>query len=245
MRVLHSTISSTTYNRAYLVRAWDQRVGLQDYERYGFAQFFYLTVTGHVEASMAEVMERRLMYMRTMFSELRDKSLTWKVEEKDVSYPYTPLYKSLQGAVGSFEERLGYASLESLSQMFQELFDVKLKELMGDLNPDLQALAKLRNVFAHGRGLWLQYENTDDNLLVLDQNPLQQPAQRLLGAGILKTLRVSGREEQAFRAAFYGDAALLYFLEKARAIEERLQTVLVFPPEREVPLMVRLPELHA
>lgn len=82
-------------------------------------------------------------------------------------------------------------------------------------------------------------------MLVLDQNPLQQPAQRLVAAGILKTLRISAREEQGFRAAFYGDSALLYFLDKARNIEERLQTVLVFPPEQEIPMMVRLPQLQA
>lgn len=243
MKLLHSTISSTTYNRAYLLKAWAARGDLQDYERYGFAQFIYLTITGHLEACMGEVIDHRLMYMRSMTRELRDKSVTYEKDGERISHAYRPLYDSLQGVLVHFQRRAVKAPLENLSELFQDLFGVKMPDLLKDLHPDLKALAALRNVFAHGRDLWMEFEQSDENLLILDQNPLKLPAERLYAAGVLKSLRVDARTHNEFRAAFYSDAALLYFLAQARSIETALKAVLVLPPETEMPIMVSLPEL--
>lgn len=243
MKLLYSTISSTTYNRAYLVKVWDGRGGLQDSERYGFAQFIYLTITGHLEACMGELIDRRLMYVRSMTRELRDKSVSYEKDGQQISHAYGPLYESLQGALDHFQRKAARAPLDNLSELFQDLFGVKMPDLLKDLHPDLKALAALRNVFAHGRDLWMEFDQSDANLLVLDQNPLKLPAERLYAAGILKSLRVDAKTHHEFRVAFYSDAALLHFLAQARRIEGVLKALLVYPPETEMPLMVSLPEI--
>lgn len=245
MQRLHSTVSTTTYNRAYLVKAWEHRSTLGEHERHGFAQFFYLTIASHVEACMGEIIERRLMYTRTLVREVRDQSFSWKKEGVEVSHSAAPLYSALRGVVEHFARKAEKAPLEPLSEYFQDLFGVKLPSLLGELHSDLKALASLRNVFAHGRSLWLEFEQSERNLVVLEQNPLQLPAQRLYAAGILKSLQIDGDDHHEFRTAFYSDPALLYFLDRAKRIETLFKGQLTFEPERDMPLMVSLPELQA
>lgn len=50
-------------DKAYLAKAWAVRAELTDYERRGFAQFFYLTVCGHLEAVLVAHIKARLFSM--------------------------------------------------------------------------------------------------------------------------------------------------------------------------------------
>ena len=189
--MLHSTsVSTTTFSRAYLQRAWEQRETLAAYERNGFAQFFYLTTTGHLEASMAEIMDRRIMYTRSVVSRMKNQSFQWGNKLDEPSYPTRPIHDSLMNILLHFNRKIEKAPLDSLIELFQDLFALKLPDLLGEAYQDLKALASLRNIFAHGRVFRLAFEQDEENnVLSLDKNPLQLPAQRLLAAGVLTTLR--------------------------------------------------------
>ena len=241
---LSSSISTTNFSRAYLRRAWETRSTLADYEKNGFAIFFYLTVTGHVEASMVELMERRLMYTRSVVSRHKEGAFSWAGTDSPL-FPTRPIHDTLMSVIAHFARRIDKASLDSLIELFQDVFAVQLSETLGDSYLDLKALAGLRNVFAHGREMWLKFVQDEANLLSLDRNPLQLPAQRLLAAGVLSTLEFDSRTHNEFQRAFFSDAAMLYFLGRAREIESKLKDVLAFAPEMQVPLMVALPNLTA
>ncbi|MEI6847774.1 MAG: hypothetical protein WCK32_07030 [Chlorobiaceae bacterium] len=145
----------------------------------------------------------------------------------------------------AFEKKAETATLEKIKSVFSQIFDIDLKNTLGDLNSDLEALAKLRNIFAHGNDLWLQFEQTEENRMSLDKNPLQLPAQRLLTAGILKNLRFDGRNNHEFMTIFYHDDAMLYFLDKSQKIELTLKSFCI-PFETELPFMIfPLPDLKA
>lgn len=243
MEKLRSTITTTTslaisttiFNRAYLECAWKQRSQLTDYERNGFSQYFYLTVTGHLEASMSELIEHRQMFIRTMASPLKDTS---------VENSFLPIYESLKGVLGHFGRKVDKAALESLIELFQDIFAIKLKDVLGDeLHKDLKALSSLRNVFAHGRDLQYRFDQTVDNRLILEETPLQPPAHRLLAAGILKNLNFNRHTYHELQTALYSDSAMLYFLNAAQEIESKLKELLVSPLETDIPLMVSLPIL--
>jgi hypothetical protein len=243
MKILSSSVSTTTFSRAYLQRAWETRSTLADNERNGFAIFFYLTVTGHVEATMVELMERRLMYTRSVVAQHRKGNFSWGNAKEEPDYPTLPIHDTLMSLVAHFVRRIDKAPLDALIELFQDVFAVQLPNMLGDTHQDLKALASLRNVFAHGRDLWLRFNQDDDNLLSLEKNPLQLPAQRLLAAEVLTTLQFDARTHRDFQRAFFSDAAMLYFLGKAQEVENKLKGVLAFIPEKELPLMVSLPDL--
>lgn len=58
-----SRISSGTYGKAFLAKAWEMREDLLDYERRRFAQFFYLTVCGHLESVIISHIKMRLFFI--------------------------------------------------------------------------------------------------------------------------------------------------------------------------------------
>lgn len=232
-----TSISTTAFSRAYLKKAWETRDTLTDYERRGFAQFFYLTIAGHVEAVMVELISLRLMYIRSATNVMQAPS-TFK------EHSIKPLRDSLDSILNGFEIRVEHAPLKPLISLFQEAFALKLSKLLGkDLFAELDALADLRNIFAHGRQLSLDFEYTDENYLNLEGNPLENPAKRLVMAGILSHLKFDGTNHQEFQRAFFSDAAMLHFFRKAGEIETKLKTVLTYPPELKASLMISLSKL--
>jgi len=245
MKILSASVSTTTFSRAYLQRAWEQRNTLAEYERNGFAQFVYLTITGHLEASMVELMNRRIMYARSVLSPMRAGNCRWGEKAEAPSVPTRPIHDSLMSLLAHFDRKIDKAALDGLIELFQDVFAVKLTDLLAESHQYLKALASLRNVFAHGRDFWIAFGQDDQNALSLGRNPLQLPAQRLLAANVLTTLHFDAWTHPDFQKAFFSDAAMLYFLGKARHIEALLKTVLTFDPEKEVPLMVALPDLLA
>jgi hypothetical protein len=239
--VIRSSISTTQYSRAYLLHAWSTRVGLAPYARYGFGQFIYLTITGHVEASMGEIIERRLASISQMAYAAKDGALTMQNQGESVTHSYGPVYPSLRGILGRVARDIDNGPLDKLKELFQDVFAVKLSDALGDLNLDLAALSKLRNVFAHGRELVARFG--ESRKMTFDDNPLQLPAQRLLASGIFKNLEIDAWAHDEFQATFYSDDALRYFYDRARQIEEKLKGFLTFPPETFMPLMISLPDL--
>lgn len=245
MKIVSSSISTTTFGRAYLQRAWESRSTLTEYERNGFAIFFYLTVTGHVEATMAELIERRLMYSRSVTNKLRDETFKWETQDDEPGYATLPIHDTLVSLISNFMRQLDRSSLNDLITLIQDVFAIKLSDLLEEAYLDLKALANLRNVFAHGRDFWLRFNQNEANLLSLDDNPLQLAAQRLSAAKVLSTLKLDAWTHPDFQRALFSDAAMLYFLGRAREIESRLKGLLSFAPEHDIPLMVSLPDLHA
>jgi hypothetical protein len=80
-----------------------------------------------------------------------------------------------------------------------------------ELKKDLDALASLRNYFAHGRSL--QFKLPPDSIREsnLDSNNLKQPVERLHAAGIIKKMGFTSRDYTEILAQLYSDDAVLYF----------------------------------
>ncbi|RRS02486.1 hypothetical protein EIP75_20675 [Aquabacterium soli] len=245
MPVLDVSISTTLFNRAYLERAWQARHELAEYERNGFSQFFYLTVTGHMEAFLSKIIETRLGFVFSVSTSLKEATFDWNSNGVKSTHPTEPIFESLRGILFNFERKIEKAPLQNLIELFQDIFCIKLSNTLGELNSDLNALANLRNIFAHGRNLWLSFEQNEENCISLDQNPLQLPAQRLFAAKILPSLRLDPSNYTNLQKAFYSDEGMLYFLNKAREIEGILKNTLSFPPEQDMPILISLPALKA
>jgi hypothetical protein len=138
------------------------------------------------------------------------------------------------------------APLNRLMEHHNMLFSPSLLDLLGkDLHADLLALAQLRNLFAHGREFFLEFDDPFAGHATLDANPIQAPALRLHKAGIIKDLKITGQNHDVFQSAFYSDDALLYFHSAVRQIEQKLSANVTFLPEKRLWTVDPLPELTA
>ena len=113
-------ISTSVFNKAYLKRAWAERGALADYERRGFAQFFYLTICGHLESLIAEVIKARLRSIRTMLPWDQLGVMEYTKDGERYSCSLQPLVSSLFALLGSSEETAEQAPFEQLRKLYSK-----------------------------------------------------------------------------------------------------------------------------
>jgi hypothetical protein len=239
-------ISTNTFSKAYLAVAWKSRNELQDYERRGFGQFFYLTICGHIESLLSVIIKQRVDSIKLMVR--WDELPSWKytVEGQVHNCKIDPLVESLWNIMSVMNSECENAPLGKLTELYNKVFSRKISEIIEkDLSDDLNALVSLRNLFAHGRDLFIDF---DDSLEKgnLDTSPLKKPAERLHLAGIIEISNLKSNLVE-FHSAFYSDKALLYFYNSVQRIEKKLLSSMDFLPEKvSIPiyLLSPLPDLE-
>jgi len=245
MKLVRTQTSTTTFSRAYLERAWSDRARLNAMERRGFAVFFYMTITAHLEACIVEVISSRIDSSRWAIRHMPEQTGTLSDDSDAKGIALRPFHDALASLLRGIARRIEKAALDSLIDLFKEVFARDLVAVLGDGYQDLIALSRIRNVFAHGRQYVLHFGPEDENLLTLEGSPLEEAAKRLRGAGVIKSLAIEGTDHEEFTQTLFSDEALLYFLGRARMIEASLKAMVPFEAEHGPPLMVSLPELNA
>ena len=241
-------ISTTTYSKAYLAVAWQSRHQLKDYERRGFAQFVYLTMSAHLEGALAELLRKRCDSLRYMVRWETLPSMQFTQDKQKHLCDLKPLYESLLRVLTALEEESHTAPLTKLTELYNVLFSPSVRDIVGkELHEDLLALASLRNLFAHGRDFFLEFEDPFNVAAYasLDSNPIQRPALRLHAAGVIKDLKITGQTHGDFQSAFFADDALLYFYRAVEQIEQKLSEAMTFLPEKSMWHYPKLPKLEA
>ncbi|MGB3790379.1 MAG: hypothetical protein WA949_20390 [Phormidesmis sp.] len=225
---------TTGFNKSYLAIAWNSRHSLTESERRGFSQFFYLTISSHVESLLAKIIGARVRSIQslTVFSPVPGGAAT---EETLASYREheSLVRESFSGVVSSLRVEVETAPLNKLIMLYKRMFQKSLRDVVGrELYDDLDALASLRNTVAHGRDLYLEFEDERRNPedfygpITLDGNPLKKASERLLKSGVLSisVTDIDPLKWYEFIAYFYCDAALLYFHDAVIQIEDSLRS---------------------
>jgi len=241
-------ISTTVYSKAYLAVAWKSRHLLKDYERRGFAQFIYLTISAHIESVLAELIRRRLYSISRMLHWEKLPPQKFRDGDTEHTCDLKPIYESLLRTIDALKDESHSAPLMKLKEMYDVLFAPKIRDVVGkELHEDMMALSAFRNLFAHGRDLFLEFEDifSLSSAATLDSNPVQQPAKRLYAAGIIKDLKITGGNYLDFQASLFSDEALLYFHAATEQIETKLFEAIAHLPEQSMPMMMqKLPKLE-
>lgn len=240
-------VSSSIYGKAFLAKAWDARGELLEYERRGFAQFFYLTLCGHFESVLMNRIKARLRFVHTSPWQLVG-SIKWTIEATEHICSLEPVVASVRHMASRLTEEVENAPLTKLTSVFGTVFPESLRTVLGhELLNDINALAALRNIFAHGRDLVMEFEGEDLSSLRgnLDDNPLKFPAQRLQAAGVIDSFDITGSNHHAFMSNFFSDAAMLHFYRAVRSAEEKINSFGSFIPEEMWFDTPPLPELRA
>jgi hypothetical protein len=222
-------ISTTVFSKAYLAIAWKSRDDLTGYEKRGFVQFSYLTICEHVESLLSSIIKRRIDSIKHMLHWDKLPPIQFKNEDKIHYCELEPLVESLLRVLSRVADDTENAPLSKLIDLYSKVFSQSLKEVVGkELHEDLTALASLRNLFAHGRDLFIEFDAPFAEKATLDKNPLQKPAQRLHQVGIIKDFNITGQNYDEFQTLFFSDEALLYFYQAVQKIEESLMNSIGF-----------------
>ncbi|MBU1426288.1 MAG: hypothetical protein KKH12_13995 [Gammaproteobacteria bacterium] len=243
-RTSSPTISNS---KSFLAKAWEARKELLDKEKRGFAQFFYLTLCGHIESELSKVICLRLFFIRRGVNWEDAPPVIHSDNGTDQECSNGPLAASIRQMAEKLEAEVESAPLLRLIDIFSRVFPENLQDILGsELSKDMLALGAIRNVFAHGRNLIMDFEDGEDlNSFkgTLDRNPLQKPAERLKLAGIIENLDINLRNIHDFHSKFYGDEAMLYFYRAAQSIETKLGSFSTYLPEQNMSGLSTLPPL--
>lgn len=223
---------TSDFGKAFLTRMWRERSTLNDRERRGLAQFFYLTVLGHLEYTIAQHIHARIFTLLTGFEWENLGPHTHTFDNVEKQHDSKPIGRTMRRALVAINKETSKAALMKLVELHNDVFEIPIAKRIGkELWDDLDALVQLRNIFAHGRELVVEVEGTPPGKGVLDGNPIQKPAKRLHAAGILADLSFNTMTHGDFTLRFYSDEALLYFYKKAQLIEAELLRTMEFEPE--------------
>lgn len=240
------TSPTNRYSKSYLAKAWVGRKDLPENERRGFAQFFYITICGHLESLIVSIIKARLRFVSTFVR--WDELPAFKYEDDDGEHYYSlePIIQSVKQISKLLEKEVEAATLSKLISLYARVFPDNLKKIIGtDLYDDIESLAVLRNIFAHGGDMFMEFEIDEGSTFTgyLDGNPLNKPVDRLIRAGVIKNKQINGNNHGEFHAIFYSDEAMLYFYKAVQAIETSLASASNFIPEQILHTKEKLPSL--
>ncbi|MDD5214092.1 MAG: hypothetical protein PHQ03_00950 [Methylococcales bacterium] len=240
MAIKKSTIQSGRYGKSFIERVWNDRGSLDENEKRGFAQFFYINMCSHIEDVLMTIIEARLNSINTICEgHTRGiiPSIPWRVGN-DEPQSTKPLFESMQHITSKIKQKISKSALsgliDSYNEVFPDGFDKKLR-------CDLEALAALRNIFAHGRAIFVEFD-TDGNA-TLEKNPLEEPTKRLKTAGIITEDITSLNYSDSLIPQFFSDEAMFYFYSVVKDAEMEIRNKNSFCPESSFLHISKLPEL--
>jgi hypothetical protein len=245
----YSAVPTALYSSAFLAKAWEGRSQLNEFERRGFAQFFYATICGHLENVFAAHITARIRVALIVIKWDSFAPATLNDSGMIKQCSLQPVTDSIKSVLSHLLDELEVATLDKLTKLYATVFAKPLTDAIGlELHQDLKALAAIRNLFVHGRDFYLEFKDLGPVVpmkfeLTLDSHPLQHAADQLYKASIIKRLDLDGTTHDELRAAFYSDEGLLYFHKAVREIEEQLKAHRDFQPENNFAHFTPLPPL--
>jgi len=237
---------TNNHSKAFIAYVWGIRAELEESQRRGFYQFLYLTICAHIESLLFSIIKARLHSIQATWYSIPPMNYT----ENNISslQDRKVVVESGLKIIKSLEKDIEKASLDKLIEIHNKIFKRKLSELISrKLYEDLKALPSLRNSFAHGRDLFLEFklDAFSTEKLDFDSNPLKPAFDRLVRANIAENISSFNFENyNDLIALFYSDNACLYFYNAIQEIEKELNNSIEFPPEKRRRFSVALPNLE-
>ena len=222
--------SPSSYNsHAFLSRMWLDRNSLSAVERKGFVQFFYLTLCGHTESVIAEVIRTRISDARVAIRPDTVPPLKFKSGERLELVSSAPLVESVLQIALALSREAQSAPLSKLIELVSKVFPGKLRDAIGAATyDDLNALAALRNLFAHCRDIIVEFEIITGG--ITDWGALEVPIKVLKSAKIVPDQIFGGHNWNELVDVIYSDAAMRYFHSAAQKVECELYRLSNYGP---------------
>jgi hypothetical protein len=117
-------------------------------------------MSAHLEGVLAELLRQRCHSLRSMVYWEALPPMQFTEGEQKHLCDLKPLYESLLRVVAALEDESHTATLTKLIELYNVVFSPGVRDIVGkELHEDLLALASLRNLFAHGRDFFLEFED--------------------------------------------------------------------------------------
>lgn len=225
------------YSKSFLQMVWANRAQLEERERRGLIQFLYLTACSHIEHVLQELISARLQFVSERINWTASSLQTLHGPLPNDEGGLNPVAWTIVCMANSLITQARSAPIQKLQEIYSNIYPTSFKAVVGpELHKDLEALAKVRNHFAHGRQLIVEFNSpppylpTDHDRLEADvtKSSLHHAYERLKAIGIQFPEVVNMANRQEWMAVIYSDQAVKYFLRSCTQAEEKLLSANAF-----------------
>lgn len=244
-------VSPTLYNTAFITRIWGLHRTFEETEKRGFYQFAYLATCIHVENMLSSIISKRLDSAYGTIQYVVPASITYTENNITDECNQSPIFNSILDIISKLKNDVESATITKLIELYNKIFNQNFRKLIGaELDDDLQGLASLRNLFGHGRKMFVEFtgestNSTSNGEFILDKKSLEKPFKRLWKAGIIeKYSNIDGDNFSEFLGSIYNDKVFLYFYKTSQEIEKILENSMDYRPEKGSLFFKHLPDLE-
>jgi len=246
MAVGKSSIPTHVFGKAYLEKAWQTRKELNEEEFKGFAQYFYLTLCGHIEAVLVAIITARLNSIE---------HLKWNSEQfmkcqnngSEEYYSLNPVYKSIVNIAEKLANEVGVAPLGKLIELYNKVFSEKLNMVLEkEIYQDLDCLLTLRNIFAHGRSFVMEMEFAENSIYPVgfEGNTIHNIINRLTSLKLIVAEEMTGQNYTDYLFSMYTDSVMSHFYSSVEKMENILFNRIELEPEKWRYFVKSLPKIY-
>ena len=209
-----SGINTVYYSRAFISKLWIDRAKFSDYERRGFYQFLYITACGHLESVIADYLKGVLRI--PLFnskpkngSEYPIRSVIREGNTQPVSMEFE--MRAIEGLIKKTVEDIEKSPFSKLESFHQTIVGKTLRNVVGnELHDALKGLVSVRNLFAHGRELYIDITDSLEADLSFEQHPIETAIKSLKQANLF-TVNDDVLDANDIKSIIYRDDVVSHF----------------------------------
>jgi hypothetical protein len=205
-------ISSIVYAKAFIKGSWDKRASMEDYERRGFLNFLYITACGHAETVIADYLKSVLFIPIFGLTKTTDFPKRKVIEDGSENLVSTePEQRAVQRLLERTTADLERAPMDRIESLHKTICGTTVREVVGpDLHDKLNGLLAVRNVLAHGRLLYVNFEDSGIPDSTFEQHPFENAIKCLRQSGLFNANAVPADANELY-SVIYRDDVIRHF----------------------------------
>lgn len=142
----------------FLGRIWRDKDVFENYEWYGFSQFFYITLCCHFEAFVKDRICIRLDSVRRAHLTAEKVRMIGAGVPSEVNH--APVLSTITQLALSLKKDVSKLSFQKLMDFHEKVFGEKVEDVLGkETYQIIAAISDLRNVYAHGADFLKEYKS--------------------------------------------------------------------------------------
>jgi hypothetical protein len=195
---------------------------MEDYERRGFFHFLYVTASGHAESIICDYLKSVLLLAKLPIhtgKAFQTRKLMVNGVEHLLSTEFEQ--RAIERLLDRTNDELERASFERIQSLHKTITGDSIQDIVGEeLHDRFKGLLSVRNVVAHGRQL---YVNFDDSLQAdpsFEEHPLEHAMKNLKRSKLFPT-DASAVDANDLYGLIYKDEVLLHFWNASVSIGEK------------------------
>lgn len=221
--------------KSFLAHSWKTHEELEEIQYRGLAQFAYTTMCADIEEVLSRIIELRCKTILSSSMNYHLLEFPYMENGKKTHCDTRIIVESIMRLARSLKKDASKYPFNKLVETYKNLFGKSVADTLSDgLFNDVEAIADLRNLFAHGRPIVYRGETESfAEELNLSRHPFEKVSKRLRAVNILDSKTLAMNETKELEKAIFSPTTIEYFSSSCSEAMSELFEAIDFPSEKD------------